>query len=1037
MNHFTRAFTVLVMIFSFFLFESAAQSPRSKGVLSLREIDSLIEKKSYSDALEALSEYILNFPQDFDSAQKRIKICMEQRKKFNAAADELAEKLQNSSDENSLDEAALTEIDEQKMELIGFMESLDSSPSKESVDFTNDARRTVRLSYFINLSNSIMSQGFEILKSASLDSSEKYLQAVRKFLESLKLKNSASDVVFDGKTEIPAVYPDRMKNEVDEQIKSVGRFCISLENLIPLCQEKYENYTAALEAFDFSAAGKALDEVVPAFLRLAEARNFIYEAGKKLSALEIEAGLLYPPLKNASYITFSRRAVMTGTEFNGLGVLGVADLFLNSRIEAMKDEVYRTVRALFISMEQKITSDGTDIFISDYSALSKDRQNVREICAHGKKLHAVYENVSDSPLAGYKNYSAAVDFVGNLAKSDLRTLFSVVKNAGGRGGENSDFSKADSKKITQEKINSIAYLQKQLSSLENLSVSAPVFSEENLTLQKMSEADEKVFFLPQDEKVPLDEMILFFENTRDCTQNVLSSKIESIWIFLSENYARIADEVLSDISNQQNEVRAFLDGIADDSQGISIVKYYPSKALEKTSSIESQIETEIARLEEFERTLDGKNGTEENGGEFASNRATVGAAVLSLKSALSENSLAMRDAKLKANEALRAANDANVKFAQAENLCAKKQYDDARFALNQADERYKFSLSNDENPSLRDEFERKIAELDERITVRQNEWVVSSVRESITQAYNEYYAGNFSSAKKTLEDATSVWEKTQAKENQEISTLMFLVSSALETSGGKEISFSDPLYKDMGAYINSASLQYKKGFDAYNSGDRDEGIKLLTQARDEIRNVRRVFPKNTAANNLTLLINKILDPKLYSASVQERIRQASVVAGSGEEIDIKTAVNDLKELRELIPEEKTVSAAIEKMESDLDKLMKSERVKKEYAESLRLTRLAEKEKNSAEKIRLLDQALSLNRNNTQAQKLKDRLLVQNTKDSIVKNHISDADELKYRQAELYYNDRDKINASKIIDDLAERNPQVLKIAKLKTRIDNM
>ena len=125
------------------------------------------------------------------------------------------------------------------------------------------------------------------------------------------------------------------------------------------------------------------------------------------------------------------------------------------------------------------------------------------------------------------------------------------------------------------------------------------------------------------------------------------------------------------------------------------------------------------------------------------------------------------------------------------------------------------------------------------------------------------------------------------------------------------------------------------------------------------------------------------------------------------------------------------------LENHLAKIQQSEKVRKDREESLRLTKLSQKETSSAKKIALLDRALALDPRNTQAQKLKDSVLIKSASETIVKNYLGDADELKYRQAEIYYNDRDKENASKIIDDLALRNANVLKVRKLKQRIDSM
>ena len=153
-------------------------------------------------------------------------------------------------------------------------------------------------------------------------------------------------------------------------------------------------------------------------------------------------------------------------------------------------------------------------------------------------------------------------------------------------------------------------------------------------------------------------------------------------------------------------------------------------------------------------------------------------------------------------------------------------------------------------------------------------------------------------------------------------------------------------------------------------------------------------------------------------------------------MDVKLSLGEMRQLQKIIKDKKHDGAVLE-LENHLAKIQQSEKVRKDREESLRLTKLSQKETSSAKKIALLDRALALDPRNTQAQKLKDSVLIKSASETIVKNYLGDADELKYRQAEIYYNDRDKENASKIIDDLALRNANVLKVRKLKQRIDSM
>ena len=395
------------------------------------------------------------------------------------------------------------------------------------------------------------------------------------------------------------------------------------------------------------------------------------------------------------------------------------------------------------------------------------------------------------------------------------------------------------------------------------------------------------------------------------------------------------------------------------------------------------------------------------------------------------------EARQQSNEALKAANEARRQYALAEEEADKKNYDQARQFLSEADSSYKKSLRFEENDGLRREFSSKIESLDQSITEKQNSWVITSVRKLITEAYNSYYAGNFEGSRRTLDSALEIWEKTQAQENTEITQLSALVKEALESSGGTEISYADPLYKDMGTYLNNAKLHYEEGAKLYSNGKEEEGREVLLLARDEVRRVQRVFPNNQEAGNLNLLINKILEPQVFEDTVKQKINQAKASASSGKDVDLRNSLGEMRALLKLIPENRAVAVAVKDFENRLNRLEESEQARKNIKRSNALTAQAKNEKNLSKKIALLDEALALNRRNTQAQKLKDEAYMQNVKVTTVKNYLDDEDEVLYSRAERYYNDGLKEQAEVLIEELFTKNPQVAKVIKLKRRIENM
>lgn len=1016
-----------IFIFSLFAFPlfsqentSLQESVLEKKVLSLSEIDLLIKKNEYSSALEALSVFIKKNPEQFDRAQKRISQIMKKRLDFNAQAFVLAEKMRESAGFNDLQSDAL---DSKKMDIIVSLEKMEQNPPKEAVDFTNDARRTIRLSYYINRSNSILAQSAEFVENADFDSSENYFLAAQKSLEALSLKTKDSDVVFEGEKEIAVVYPDELNAKVEKQIKKLSELNSSLKELLKNCQEDYKKYKLAVQNLRTDESESALKKMSRSFEKIIRARNEIYSSGNELLSLDRRAIELNPGLGDTSYITFSTRAVFGFENLSSSGILTAVDAFLNSRAEDLKNTVYEAVLTEFslINAQFALNPRIFDSKIETFPVFEL-ADGAAKFASQGQEIYSFYKKIDGGDFSGFEKYKDSLLFIQNFSAKNLKNAIALAQGVADKNLEiaqkislNKNFSV-----LGKEILNSAAYYENKIAEIE---------TEQNSQSVKAFLAENKIL----DWSAPLD----FYDKILQLAKNECENQAGNVWSTLAKAYSDEGDSQLADFTLKRVEADSLLNGIEEIESETKIVKFYPTKAFQKCAELNEKIKKEIIVLAGFRKELDGGQkfrGTQQIYTDSVLNLESV---IVAMNGLLLDCQKIMASAKAKSNEALKSANEARRLYESALSYLEKKQYDQARNSLSDADSTYKKSLQFEENDSLRREFSSKIALTDEKITALQNGWVISTVRSLITDAYNGYYAGNFEYAKRSLDSASEIWEKTQAQENSEITELAALVKEALESSGGKEISYADPLYKDMGTYLNNAKLHYEEGSRLYSSGNTDEGKKLLVQARDEVRKVQRVFPKNQEAGNLNLLINKILDPSVFNSTVTQKINQAKAMASSGREVDLRNSLNEIKALQKIIPENKAVALAVKDFESQLNRLAQSEQTRKKLARSNELTALAKNEKNLNKKIALLNEALSLNRRNTLAQKLKDEAYILNSKTTTVKNYLDDADEVRYSRAERLYNDGLKEQAEILINDLFTKNPQVAKVIKLKRRIENM
>ncbi|WP_443738277.1 hypothetical protein [Treponema sp.] len=999
---------------------SLQESVLEKKVLSLSEIDLLIKKNEYSSALEALSVFIKKNPEQFDRAQKRISQIMKKRLDFNAQAFVLAEKMQESADLNDLQSDAL---DSKKMDIIVSLEKMEQNPPKEAVDFTNDARRTIRLSYYINRSNSILAQSAEFVENADFDSSENYFLAAQKSLEALSLKTKDSDVVFEGEKEIAVVYPDELNAKVEKQIKKLSELNSNLKELLKNCQEDYKKYKLAVQNLRTDESESALKKLNLSFEKIIRARNEIYSSGNELLSLDRRAIGLNPGLGDTSYITFSTRAVFGFENLSSSGILTAVDAFLSSRTEDLKNTVYEAILTEFSLINSQFGLNPR-IFDSKIETFPffELADGAAKFASQGQEIYSFYKKIDGGDFSGFEKYKDSLFFIQNFSAKNLKNAIVLAQGVADKNLEiaqkislNKNFSV-----LGKEILNSAAYYENKIVEIE---------TEQNSQSVKT--------FLAENKSLDWSVPFAFYDKILLLAKNECENQAGNVWSTLAKAYSDEGDSQLADFTLKRVEADSLLNGIEEIESETKSVKFYPTKAFQKCAELNEKIKKEIVVLSGLKKELDGGQkfrGTQQIYTDSVLNLESV---IVAMNGLLLDCQKIMAIAKAKSNEALKSANEARRLYESALSYLEKKQYDQARNSLSDADSTYKKSLQLEENDLLRREFSSKIALTDEKITAMQNGWVISTVRSLITDAYNDYYAGNFEYAKRSLDNASEIWEKTQAQENSEITELAVLVKEALESSGGKEISYADPLYKDLGTYLNNAKLHYEEGSKLYSSGNTDEGKKLLVQARDEVRKVQRVFPKNQEAGNLNLLINKILDTSVFNSTVTQKINQAKAIASSGREIDLRNSLNEIKALQKIIPENKAVALAVKDFESQLNRLAQSEQTRKKLARSNELTALAKNEKNLNKKIALLNEALSLNRRNTLAQKLKDEAYILNSKTTTVKNYLDDADEVRYSRAERLYNDGLKEQAEILINDLLRKNPQVAKVIKLKRRIENM
>ena len=434
------------IIFIFSLFCSAFCFSQIAGeadeILSLKQIDILIETTAYNEALEALSKYLLAHPNDFDRAQKRISRIMKERENYNKGAQALVDVIKNGDESKS---EKLTKITE--------LESSELDSTDTVFEFTNLARRTVTLGEVLFQYNRIMREGYSLIKK------ELYAEAAVKFEEGFAIKNEFSDLVFDSESKenategILVVYESDITNPARKAVTNVRSLVAgsldsrSMENRINECEKAYAEYMQAIASRNIDSVNIALRKVNSAFGKYAELRNSIVAEAKIIEKADALANERNPLLLGTSYLTFHQKFIMGDESNPDTGIIGAFDAYFNRRVEAMKA---KTNQVVFEILDSVLKTLPENKIYTLYEKIDSEQKNInlaKNYAHFGRFLHDLYnlEKNLDGTTVGEKHsaYVQSMAFVSEYI-ADLGLAYSSVVQLAKEGQNPEKIDKNDS-----------------------------------------------------------------------------------------------------------------------------------------------------------------------------------------------------------------------------------------------------------------------------------------------------------------------------------------------------------------------------------------------------------------------------------------------------------------------------------------------------------------------------------------------------------------------------------------------------------------
>jgi len=208
--------------------------------------------------------------------------------------------------------------------------------------------------------------------------------------------------------------------------------------------------------------------------------------------------------------------------------------------------------------------------------------------------------------------------------------------------------------------------------------------------------------------------------------------------------------------------------------------------------------------------------------------------------------------------------EGNLREDQARAGLRQDNFDRARENIQGALEAFDRSLEYREDENIRRRRDQVLPALSLEIIEAENSVVVRQVRTLISRGRSLYNNSQFFEAERVLLQAKSRWADTNPEENSEIMLWLNFVRAALQANSGREITESNPLFREISQLLNLAVEDYQGGKSLLELGKVRDAIDRLERAEEKIARILIPFPYNQEARILSLRIDQLKDKDAFS-----------------------------------------------------------------------------------------------------------------------------------------------------------------------------
>ena len=987
---FFSLFSLLFLMPYSLLFGSGGQQQ------DLVRADELIDNKYYEEAIMLLSDFTRRNPDYLDESQKRFRRIFQIREEFNSIADVLI---------NTLIEEP--ENDEKILELTLQLYTLENEDSPLMISFV---ARTHEIAKFNVNRNKLL----EIMARArsQIDAGNNY-PALRTYSEGFALMR---DEFYAGN------FPEVKKNETRQETENILSMLNSFNQASVNIKDLSSDYISAIEQRDIRGILETADEFTPALNDFIDLKYTLDTAVSSFSRTLNEIRAADPDIGDRNHLAFVMVVMNGRSSENGQeGMLGVFDSYWQSIIEPVFNAI-----TVYIDRENNasIAAVNREDFESVYSPSDTINNFIEFSYVLFDKRRAFYELSNRQTITLQGRNILYSDIPQYTEITALKEASNLLYRAAGIGLR----QEIDRTSVDRWLEGSITISQ--------------AFSAEQRTRAAINELKTEVEEIIANANIVNTELNSYHSVTH--ITDALGS-IQSINNFLTteehksiQRYYNIAHlNFQNSLIARSNELETGRRHIYGDERTGDILTAlrYPADAIPVLISMIAAAEIDHNNTNPFILQYHDEPSAFKTVPDIARTNADHLASIRELSAIAAEGRELLEIARNRTAQAEAFSQEGMRLFGEAQAALQRQDFALARDRIERASVRFSDSLNLQESASVRQMRDVQLINFGQTVATAENQLVIADVRVMLNNARNLYFNGNFIQAEDSLVRARNRWHTTNADENEEVVLWLGIVRNALSASSGRVISPTAPLYPEMSQLLSQAHRNYEDGVRFINAGQRQLGLTRFDEARLLTREVKLVFPLNQEAGILDLRIEQFIDPPAFNASFEQRIREA--IAGTRQRSVESFA--DLQNLSAINPNYPNIRAIITQAEIDMG-YRPPPPTAAEIARSSELTTSANRilEANQSAQFEVarlqLEEAIALNPENTEASRVRDRLLIRmSIPDTVI---LTMDDEAEYQRALRELNAGNILVSYAIVERLMQnpRNRNITKVVELQRRI---